>query len=207
MPLVASSKSTTASTPAPAGSHVARCVRVIDLGTQTTDGQYGVKTQPKFMITWELPHELHVFVEEKGPEPFVVSQEFTLSLGKKARLREMLQAWRGRPFTEDELAGFDVTKIAGVPCTLNIIHAVSEKNGNTYANIASIAPLMKGITCPPAILPVITYDVAEGRSAKFAALPEWIRNKIEACAEWKDAPVAAAATPAADDIAPDDIQF
>ena len=185
MSLNASAKSGTVSTPAPAGAHIARCVRVVDLGTQISDGQYGVKVQPKLMLTWELPNELHVFKEENGPEPFVVSQEYTLSLGEKAKLRAHLQAWRGKPFTNEELEGFDVSKLAGVPCTLNIIHAVSEKNGNVYANIASIAPMMKGLTCPPAILPVIVYDIAEKRSKKFEALPEWVRNKIANCNEWK----------------------
>lgn len=185
MSLNASAKSGTVSTPAPAGAHIARCVRVVDLGTQITDGQYGVKVQPKLMLTWELPNELHIFKEENGPEPFVVSQEYTLSLGEKAKLRAHLQSWRGKPFTNEELEGFDVSKLAGVPCTLNIIHAVSATNGNTYANIASIAPMMKGLTCPPAILPVIVYDIAEKRSKKFETLPEWVRNKIANCNEWK----------------------
>lgn len=217
MSLKASAKSGTVSTPAPAGAHVARCVRVIDLGTQISDGQYGVKVQPKLMLTWELPNELHVFSEDKGEEPFVVSQEYTLSLGEKAKLRAHLQAWRGKPFTNEELEGFDVAKLAGVTCTLNIIHVVSEKNGNIYANIASIAPMMKGLACPPAILPVIVYDITEKRSKKFETLPEWVRNKISACNEWKGAESqtsdadqashSAATEPDVADIAPDEIPF
>ena len=31
----------------PAGTHIARCYGVIDLGSQTTNGQYGEKTQRK----------------------------------------------------------------------------------------------------------------------------------------------------------------
>lgn len=184
MPLVASATSGGSSTPAPAGTHVARCVRVIDLGTQKSDGQYGVKIQPKVMLTWELPTELHVFREENGEEPFVVSREYTLNLGDKSNLRKDLESWRGRPFTEEELDGFDVSKLLNAACMLNIVHKRAA-NGNTYANIAAVSKMMKGISCPPAILPLLTYDVTQGKDAVFKSLPEWIQNKIAACENWK----------------------
>lgn len=184
MAIIASAKSGTVSTPAPAGAHVARCIRVIYLGLQFSDGQYGPKVAPKVMITWELPNELHVFREERGPEPFTVSRDYTLSLSEKSNLRADLQSWRGRPFTPEELDAFDVSKLANATCTLNVIHEKA-KNGNTYANVASIAPMMKGIVCPPAIQEVLIYEVANKRDAVFAKLPEWIQNKIAACEDWK----------------------
>ena len=200
--MLKASKNTKTSTPAPAGAHVARCVRIIDLGRQTTDGIYGLKTQPKVQITWELPTELHVFSAEKGEEPFVVSQEYTLSLDEKATLRHHLESWRGRAMTAQELEGFDVAALIGKTCTLNVIHGTSKRTGNAFAMLSSIAPMMKSAVCPPAILPLVVYDIANGRDKVFASLPPWTQAKIEACEEWKEsAPASTAATDAAETAA------
>lgn len=198
MSLTATAKSSTVSTPAPSGNHVARCVRVIDLGLQTSTGQFGTKIQHKIMLTWELPTELHVFKEENGPEPFMVSSEYTLGLNEKANLRKDLESWRGRPFTADELDGFNVDKLLGVPCLLNVVHKVAA-NKNVYANVKGITPLPKGFACPPVINPIVKYEIEMGQNDIFQKLPEWIRNKILACEDWK--PKAAANETRADDYA------
>jgi hypothetical protein len=185
MPLIASTSSGSVSTPAPAGTHVARCVQVIDLGTQKDNGQFGLKIQPKLRLTWELPTELHVFKEENGEEPFVVGKEYTLNLGEKSNLRKDLESWRGKPFTPQELEGFDVSKLLGAPCMLNVVHKPKKDGSGAYANIASLSPLMKGMTCPPAIMALLLYDVSMGRNDVFGKIPEWLRKKIEDCENWK----------------------
>lgn len=162
---------------------MARCCRVIDLGLQVSTGQFAGKITHRVHIAWELPTELHVFSPDKGEEPHMISKEFTLSLHEKGVLRPFLQSWRGKPFTDEELEKFDVSKLLGAACVLNIVH--NESNGNTYANIASIAPLMKGMVCPPAILPQVKYDSDNGRDEVFRSLPEWLQNKIAACENWK----------------------
>lgn len=190
MALTASAKSNSVSTPPPAGNHVARCVRVIDLGVQRDDSpQFGVKIQHKLMLTWELPTETHVFKEENGPEPFHVSTEYTVFLSEKSNLRKDLESWRGRPFTPDELDAFDVGKLLGAPCLLNVVHKIA-KNGNTYGNVKGITPMPKGMQCPSAITPLVKYEVEMGRNETFQALPEWIQNKIAKCEDWKAKPAA-----------------
>lgn len=185
MALTASAKSSTPTTPPPSGNHVARCVRVIDLGLQKeTRGQYVGRINHKLMLTWELPTETHVFDEKRGPEPFHVSSELTVSLGEKANLRKMLESWRGRPFTPDELEAFNVGKLMGAPCLLNVVHKKAT-NGNVYGNVAGVTPLPKGLPCPPAISPLVCYEVEMKRNEVFQALPEWIQNKIAACEDWK----------------------
>jgi hypothetical protein len=190
MALTASAKSNTVSTPAPAGNHVARCVRVIDLGIQKEErGQYAGKINHKLMLCWELPTELHTFKDEKGPEPFMLSSEYTVSLGEKANLRRDLESWRGRAFTAVELDAFDVANVLGAPCLLNVVHKIAT-NKNTYANVKGITPLPKGFVCPPAISPLLRYEVEMGKNEVFEALPEWIRNKIVGCEDWKAKPAA-----------------
>ena len=67
----------------PAGTHMARCIGMIEIGTVTTTFMDDEKILQKVSITWELPEELAVFNEEKGEQPFVVSKEYTLSMHEK----------------------------------------------------------------------------------------------------------------------------
>lgn len=170
-------------TPAPSGSHLARCYSVIDLGTQHNP-QFGTSAR-KVMLQFELPTELHTFKEENGPEPFVVSREFSLSLSPKANLRPFLEGWRGRPFNEEELAKFDISVLAGQPCLINIIH--DTKGDKTFANIASVMKLPKAMgECPPAHNKVIALSLdGDFNQEDYNNLPEWIRKKIEVSKEYK----------------------
>ncbi len=118
--------------PAPAGLHRAVCVDVIDKGLKT--GQFG--TKPKVVLVFEL-EELH---PDFGT-PYRVSQWYTNSLHEKAILCQHLESWRGRAFTEEEKP-FDLERLIGVPCLLNVVHR--ESNGTTYADVAAILPMPKG---------------------------------------------------------------
>lgn len=162
---------------------MARCYSVIDLGTHDNP-QFGT-TARKVLLQFELPDQFHTFKEENGPEPFVVSREFTLSLGKKSNLRPFLEGWRGKPFTDEELAKFDISVLAGQPCLMNIIHEVKE--GKTYANIQSVMKLPKAMgECPPVHNRVIALSLDSDFSEQdFKALPEWIRKKIEVTKEYR----------------------
>ena len=207
MALNVSAKSTF--TPAPAGNHPARCYRAVDLGTQESNYQGQLNSSRKVMLSFELPTELHQFSEEKGMEPFTVNKEFTASLGKKANLRAFLESWRGRPFTEEELAKFDLSKLIGQTCLLNVIHKTSAA-GNVRAEIVSATRMPKGMDCPaPFNQPVeFSLDPESYNSGDFDGLPEWIRNKIATSPEFKaiDGDHAPAST-GEDDMESSDIPF
>ena len=78
-------------------------------------------------------------------KPFLIKKDYRASLHEKAGLRKDLEAWRGRPFTNVELQGFDLENVVGAPCMLNVIHKQGSKGG-TFSNIAGIMPLAKGFT-------------------------------------------------------------
>lgn len=168
--------------PAPAGTHIARCYGCVSLGTQHSDLYADAY---KVMLMFELPFE-RIATQDHGEMPMTVSKEYTLSLNKKANLRKHLDAWRGRAFTEEELKGFEVSKVVGAPCQLTIVHQQNTQ-GNTYAKIESITGLAKGMTCPEQAHKSIKFEIEEGRTDTFKGLAEWIRKKIEACEEWKPA--------------------
>ena len=81
-------------TPPPAGMHIARCYRLIDLGTQPKSFQ-GKPTGEarKIMASWELLGEDRM---DDG-KPFTMSKSWFLSMHEKATLRKDLESWRGRP--------------------------------------------------------------------------------------------------------------
>lgn len=169
----------------PSGNHVARCYSMIEIGTEEVEYNGEKKKAYKVRVTWELPHEQKVFNEAKGPQPFSVSKDYTLSMHEKANLRHDLQSWRGKAFTDEEAKSFDITKLLGVPCMLNVIHTISKGNGNTYANIAGVTPVPKGMSVPPQINPsfVLSYDTFDEQA--FLGLPDWLRARIEKTPEFK----------------------
>jgi hypothetical protein len=121
--------------PAPEGPQHAVCVDVVDLGIQDT--AFGQKHQVRFR--WQT-----AAVNLDTGERFQAVATYTASLHEKAKLRRDLESWRGRPFTEEELRGFDLEAVLGANCLLNLVHETS-KQGRTYANIKAIMPLPKGM--------------------------------------------------------------
>ena len=172
-------------TPIPAGNHIARCYSMIELGTLTEVILGQEKTMHKIRLTFELPDELKVFNAEKGEQPCVISKEFTLSMNEKSNLRAFLKSWRGKDFTEEEASAFDVTKLLGVPCLLNIIHKPSKKDpSRIYDEIASATPLMKNMTCPPQVNPSVEFSLSEWNQATFDTMPDFIKDKIRMSKEY-----------------------
>jgi len=167
----------------PAGNYIARCYKMIEIGTVAETVMNETKTLHKVRIGWELPNELRVFDTAKGEQPLVIDQEYTLSLNEKSNLRKMLESWRGKGFTEKEAEAFDITKLLGVPCMLNIIHKTS-KAGNTYEQISSVTAVPKGIPVPPQINKtfVLSYDNFD--EALFNSLPDFIKQKMMTSAEY-----------------------
>lgn len=172
---------------APAGNHVGRCYSVVDLGTHTEDGQYGVKTNRKIRVSWELPDELHVFKQEKGEEPFAIHKTYNFTMGEKSTLRKDLEAWRGKPFTPEEMNNFELKALLGTACMVNVTHA--EKTNATYANVDGITAIPKAlkdaVKAKPQVAESVYYEVSMGEGPEFDALPDWMKEMIRKCREWK----------------------
>lgn len=162
----------------PPGAVAARCNRVIDLGSQESSYEGKVKLQRKILLSWELAET------RTDGSPFTISRRFGLSLHEHAALRAFLQAWRGRPFTDEELAGFDLRALIGAPCLLNIAH--TSRNGRDYANILSISPLPKGMSAPELAAPAVLFDIDDPDAPDtLETLSEGLQNTITASPEWK----------------------
>ncbi len=169
-----------------AGLHVARCFQMIEIGTVDWEYKGQPKSTPKVRLSFELPNEMRTFDEDKGEQPMVIDKEYSLYMVNKANLRKDLEAWRGKAFTEQEADDFDITNLLGIPCMLTIQHRTA-KNGNDYANIVAIAPLMKGMECPKQINPTIEFNYSDKFDTEFvASLPDFIKNVMRETPEYKD---------------------
>jgi hypothetical protein len=170
----------------PAGNHPARCFSIIDIGTHTDDGAYGVQTNRKIRFSWELPDELHVFDEKKGPQPFAVHRLVNFMMNPRSTFQQMLESWRGKQFTADELENFEIRRVLGAPCMVTVVHAT--KGNNVYANVETVAPLPTKWQAIMAaqINPSVYYEIDMGRNDVFRSLPDWMQQQISKCNEWAE---------------------
>lgn len=167
--------------------YVARCYGIIITGTEF-DQRFG-KAQTKLIILWELPTVI-IDVNRDGETlklPKGQSATYTMSMNEKANLRKTLESWRGKGFTAEELAaGFDISRIVGTPCLLNIIQQEGP-NGNTYNKITNVSKLPSGFTCPKQVNPTILFDITDPEQdlSVMDRIPAWIQERIRKSDEYQ----------------------
>jgi hypothetical protein len=161
---------------APPGTHLGICYRLIDLGTQHNEYQGEERTSNQVLISWELPEELM-----SDGRPFSVSCFLTNSLHEKAALRKHLESWRGRAFTDKELAGFDLETILGKPAYVSVV-----LNAKGNAKVGAVLAVPKGVTAPKPINPTVAFWIEEWDQAVWDALPKGIQAIIMKSEEYRD---------------------
>jgi hypothetical protein len=176
-------------TPVPAGLHLARCYRIVDLGTQQTEYMGETKHQRKIMLGWELhgkDDEGNELVTSRG-DPLAIFKNYTLSWSEKANLRIDLQGWRNKPFSEEEMRRFDISTVLGAWCMVNVVQRAG-KSGKTYSNVGSISPvpsMVKQAGLPPAVNPNQLFRLAEPNLELFETFGKGLKEKIQSSPEWK----------------------
>jgi len=163
---------------APEGMHIGRCYQVVDLGTRHDD-KFDKATH-KCRIGWELPTKLM-----KDGKPFMVNKQYTLSHHEKSQLRKDLESWYGKRFNTDELnkaGGFDLEKIIGRPCMINVVHS----EDGAYANVGAITPMVEGLECPPAINRPVVFSFQSFNQQIFASFSEKMQQFLMESNEYKE---------------------
>lgn len=188
----------------PQGVFIGRCYSLIDLGTQLTVGQYGEKLQHKIRIGWELFGEdeqgAPLTLDVDGKEmPMTISKSYTVSLHEKSGLRKDLAAWRGKDFTDEEAKAFDVSKLMGAYCMVNV--TTSETNGKTYSNVAGLTPLPGALknAKPAGVHAQVVFDLDKPDMKVFNAFHEKLQDAIKRSPEWAKATGQARGAPPFDD--------
>jgi hypothetical protein len=198
-------------TPVPDGSHLARCYRIIDMGTQKTEFEGKVKFLPKVMIQFEVHGEDadgNPTITGKN-EPMSISKNYTLSLADKATLRKDLQTWRGKEFTPDELRGFELKNILGAWAMISVVKKAGN-NGKEYTNIAgvmSVPPMLKKAGLPQGHNDLKLFSIDEPDMQLFETFSNSIKAKIEASPEWQARGKPAGSEGSGFDDMSDDIPF
>lgn len=134
------------------------CRGVWDIGYQRGSWEGQEIIQPKIIISWEIDE---LMTKEKyAGKRFVINGWFTRSLSSKGKLRPLLESWRGKPFTKEELSGFDIEKLIGVNCLLNLGES---KTGKII--VLSANPVMKG-----------TEKMIPENSSE---MPDWVKEFLD----------------------------
>jgi len=171
---------------APAGNHLARCVKLVDLGTTESTYQGVTHHRHQCLVMWELPDEL-MKPNEAGDElPFIVSKFYTLSLHEKAKLRHDLISWRGRDFTPEELKRFPMKNILGAACLVSVVHE-KKTNGDMKAVVTAVAKVPKKTVVPDQVNPAVYFSMEPDEFDRdvFDSLSEGLQNLIAESDEWK----------------------
>lgn len=169
--------------PAPAGSHVAICTRVVDLGTQDVNYQGQASRKRQVMLTWELQ------CDEKMSDgrPFTIGKKYTWSMHEKSGLRKDLQTWRGVNFKDSDFGpgGFDIRKIVGQPCLLSVTH--KEKPDGIRAEVAGVMKLPKGSHVEKQVNPptFVWLDKDDFSQPDFDRLTDRLKETIRNSPEYK----------------------
>jgi hypothetical protein len=192
--------------PAPAGTHVATCFRIVDLGTQNNTFKGDTKTQHQLTLAWELANKV-----TKSGRPVVVAKTLNLSMHEKATFRSFVEAMMARALTKADLYGkdrLDIRSLLGKSCLITIQHA--EAGDKVSARIIACVPLPEGMPRPQATNSEVFLSLSPSLfdQETFDSLSSWTKEKIMASPEYAalTATATSAATPAAE-IIDDEIPF
>lgn len=181
--------------PLTAGTHLARCSAIIDLGTHTevarsvsgapatTASSAGGTAKRKVLLTFTL------FAQDGSTQR--LSRQFTLSCDVRSSLSKFLTPWLGtawkHPLPGTKLASLKVSGIAEQPCLLVLqsSEATNPRTGQPYLNIASASPLIAGLDVPTLKWPASLFSLKAPNREVFQQLPAWIQAKIRASHEWQ----------------------
>lgn len=156
------------------GSYAAVVDQLIFMGWQPGSAMFPAP-KPKLYVRFQVPGE-----RTDDDKPMVIGSTFTASMNAKAQLRKLIEGIRGAPFSDEEAADFDLTKLLGKPCLISVIE--TESGGKTYSNIQSASRLPKGMTPPVLEGQTVVYNNTRDSAdtAVFRTLPEWLQKKIDA---------------------------
>lgn len=173
----------------PQGTHLARCIGLVQIGLLPNEYKDRDDKSPDFLeklrLTFELPEEKYVFKDGEDPKPFTISKEYTASMGMKSNLRPIVEGIIGTHLSDEEAYAFDFEELVGRPCLLTIEQG-EIKSGATSSWIKSTAGLMRGMTVPDAYnkLTLLTYDNWDKET--FEKLPQILKDKMKQSKQYKE---------------------
>ena len=164
----------------PVGAHLARLYRIVDLGTQETTFKGEKKWVPQVLLTFEL-----IFEKMEDGKPLIISSTYTMSLGEKSKLRQVVRSLTGVALTDETASGFNLSGLIGKVATITIIHKTG-RDGRDRAYIQDVGAVPKGTKIDEAPFnPTMVFDLSKFDEVLFGQLPQYYRDKIMTSPEYK----------------------
>lgn len=161
-------------TPLPEGVYYATCYLVADIGEQYSK-KYD-KWSSQVIIGWQVDGETY---ERDGvAEPRAIHSFYKKSLHENSTLRKDLEAWRGKRFTAEELAGFDLRNIVGTGCQIQVTHW-TKQDGRVADQVSAVMALPRGVKLN-APEKTIIFDL-DTDLAKLKEMPNIVQGAVEKC--------------------------
>ena len=182
MSLTVSEGTSGAYTAAEAGTFSARCVALIDKGTQKSVYEGEEKSARKILFSFEITDPDN---RRDDGSPHIIHKTLTASNHPKAAMRKLLETWRGKPFSAEELRAFDLKVLLGLNCLVGIVH--TEKGDRTYANLSSVMKLPKGMVPGVGTEPLVSFDLDSPDWQVFAKLGSRLQAQIAESPEYAKA--------------------
>jgi hypothetical protein len=157
----------------PAGTHLAICNRVVDLGTQET--AFGSKHQ--IMLSWETAEE-----KMSDGRPFAISRRYVLSTDRRSNFRADLEAMLRRSLTSEDFGKLDLGTLLGLAALLQVKHEVRETR--TFVNITGVMAPPKGTPARLSANGAICFSFEPFDKHAFEALPTWTQDVIRRSPEY-----------------------
>lgn len=147
----------------PVGNHPAVLVAIIDMGTQEQEYLNQTKSLPRAYFIWEL-----VDAKMSGTKDVnhVIAIDLTVSLNKKAKLRQWIESRVNKQMPED--FEYDITKELGQKCMLDVI---ANKKGYPVVNGMKSVPAK--LSFSPAQRSPVFISLDDFREKGESILPEW----------------------------------
>lgn len=164
------------------GTHIALLTQIIDWGTVTD--QYGDKRKIEFVF--ELPEDLHVFDEEQGEVPLIVTRKFGATLGRGSEMKKCIEGLLGKSIDEDidEEGNYELEPLLRTVCQIST--NLKKEGQYTNVEIMSYMPLPKGDKrkfYPHG--PSFIFDLDNFDQATYNEIIDWKREKIAESPEFK----------------------
>lgn len=158
----------------PAGTHMAVCTLVADVGLQPGSPKFP-DPKVRIFLRFEIPSE-RITYEKDGVEhegPAVIYHNWNASMNPKATMRKHIESWRGSKFTDADAEQFDVRKLLGQTCLVQVVHT----EDGQYANVANIMAPPKGTPKVKAEGTLVYYGPDD--DTQYDALPAFLCKKVD----------------------------
>lgn len=173
--------------PVPAGTHLGRMYRIVDIGKQQGEWQGKITTQRKVILYFELfgEDEAGAPLTRDDGKPLIITKYYNRSLNEKSTFRKHLQSWLKIDF--DTVKGFNLEDLLGKFAMVSVSQ-YKGKNGDMKASIDSLSAVPAMLSkhgMPEGVNPLFVFNLDKFDSEKFATLSEAIQNMVKMSPEYR----------------------